>query len=84
MVCQFRSTYETSHNMPASYVEGLYLATDRPLLRVLTDFFILAGSRSLTYSQFFIQIHPPMLPYVHAQIKLFFYESRASLKQYFV
>ena len=83
MVCQFRSTYGTSHSMPVSYVEGLYLVADRTLLRVLTDFPISAGSPSLTYPQFFLQIHPPMLQYIHVQVKPFFYESRASLKQYF-
>ena len=71
MVCQFRSTYGTSHSMPASYVEGLYLVADRPLLRVLTDFPSLVGSPPLTYSQFFIQIHPSILQYIQAQIKLF-------------
>jgi hypothetical protein len=58
--------------MPASYLEGLFLVADQPLLKVLTDFPSLAGSPSLTYSQFFSQIHPPLLQNIHAQIELFY------------
>jgi len=69
--------------MPASYVEGLYLVADRPLLSVLTDF---------PHFGWFTNTHLSSVPYPNSSShvtvnlrasKAFFYESRASLKQYF-
>jgi len=57
--------------MLASY-EGRSLSGGRPaFVKGSYRLLYLAGSQSFTYSQFFVQIHPPMLQYIHAQIKLF-------------
>jgi hypothetical protein len=83
MVCQFRSSYGTSYSTPASY-EGRSLSGGRPAFNKASHRLPLFDWFTITHV--FSVLRPNSSSHVtvyRSADKAFFYESRASLKQYF-